>query len=301
MATTPTRAPFVFTGHDGKMLCGFERNPLRRAAFCAVVHRCDAAVALSYAEARFLQRYARPPRVEVVPNGIPAREYESIDPLGPPGRSGLIFAGQLIPLKGVDTLLRAMKVLEDRPALKLTLAYHNRELESDLKALATKLGIAARVCFAGPQTPEQLGLLNRKAEVFVLPSHAESLPSVITEALLAGTPVISTRIGGIPEQVSGFGRLVSPGDPAELAAAIAEVLDNPPTPDVRLAMRAYARARFSTVAMVEGHLRVYRSVTNTGATGRRGGHIDGLLRVAVAAYWSRAKARPGCNANEAQR
>jgi glycosyltransferase involved in cell wall biosynthesis len=289
MATTPTRTPFVFTGHDAKMLCGFERNPIRRAAFREVAHRCDVAVALSHAEADFIQGFAQPSRVEVIPNGIPAAAYEAAELDGPPVRSGIVFAGQLIPMKGVDTLLQAMKLLEGRSRVQLTLAYHNAEQERELKALADRLGIGARVRFAGPQAPEQLAALYRASEVFVLPSRAESLPSVITEALLAGTPVVATTIGGVREQVDGFGKLVPPGDSQALAAAIAEVLDHAPTTAARHAMRAHARARFSPTAMVDGHLNLYESVASRRGAGRPGGARDAALRAAIWAYWRLVK------------
>jgi len=289
MAATYTRTPFVFTGHDGKMLCGCEHNPLRGAAFREVAHRCDVAVALSHAEAGFIQGVASPTRVEVIPNGIPAVVYESVDLEGPPERSGLIFAGQLIPIKGVDVLLRAMKLLAGRPPLRLTLAYHNAMMERQLKALADELGLTERVRFAGPQTPENLAKLYRASEAFVLPSHAESLPSSIAEALLAGTPVVATAVGGIREQVAGFGALVVPGDPRALAAAISRVLDAPPSPALRREMRERVRARFSPTAMVEDHLRLYQSVTSEPISRRRRRPIDPVLRAAIWAYWGLAK------------
>ncbi|MGC4121311.1 MAG: glycosyltransferase family 4 protein [Myxococcales bacterium] len=294
MATSPRVVPFVFTGHDAMMLSGFEENPLRRAAFREVVHRCDAAVALSHAEAGFLQGFARPPRVEVIPNGIPAEAYQATSLDGAPERRGLVFAGQLIPMKGVETLLRAMALLQGRRGLKLTLAYHNPELEQPLQKLAAELGLAEVVRFAGPQTPAQLAQLYRGAEAFVLPSYAESLPSVITEALLAGTPVVSTTVGGIREQVGEFGALVPPGDPSALAQALEHVLDHPPALERRQAMREHALARSSPSAMVEAHLRLYESlVSKSRSVPRRGQRLDPALRAAIWAYWGFGKAALG--------
>jgi glycosyltransferase involved in cell wall biosynthesis len=289
MAATPIRTPFIFTGHDAKMLCGFERNPLRREAFRTVAHRCAVAVALSHAEADFIQEFARPPRVEVIANGVPAAEYEAADLDGPPVRSGILFAGQLIPMKGVDTLLRAMKLLDGWSRLRLTLAYHNAQLERPLRALADELGIARCVRFAGPQAPEQLAALYRVSEVFVLPSRAESLPTVITEALLAGTPVVATNIGGVREQIGRFGSLVAPGDPEVLAAAISRWLVAPPTPAARHAMREHARTRFSPAAMVEAHVKLYESAAGHARARRRGRTIDAALRAAIWAYWDVGK------------
>jgi glycosyltransferase involved in cell wall biosynthesis len=76
-------------------------------------------------------------------------------------------------------------------------------------------------------------------DVLVLPSHAEPFGTVLAEAMNAGTPVVATRVGGLAEVVEDgvSGRLVSPGDPAALAAAVAEVLDR------RAEMGAAARER----------------------------------------------------------
>jgi glycosyltransferase involved in cell wall biosynthesis len=63
-------------------------------------------------------------------------------------------------------------------------------------------------------------------DVLVLPSHAEPFGTVLAEAMNAGTPVVATRVGGIPEVVEDgvTGRLVAPGDPGALAEAVLEVL-----------------------------------------------------------------------------
>jgi len=76
-------------------------------------------------------------------------------------------------------------------------------------------------------------------DVAVLPSRREALGGVLAEAICAGTPVVATDTGGIPEVVEDgvTGRLIAPGDPVALAAAIGEVLGR------REAMAAACRAR----------------------------------------------------------
>ena len=68
--------------------------------------------------------------------------------------------------------------------------------------------------------------LMRHLDVLVLPSHQEPFGTVLAEAMAVGTPVVATRVGGLPEVVDDgvTGRLVAPGDPAQLAAAVLEVL-----------------------------------------------------------------------------
>jgi glycosyltransferase involved in cell wall biosynthesis len=66
----------------------------------------------------------------------------------------------------------------------------------------------------------------RHLDVLVLPSRQEPFGTVLSEAMAVGTPVVATRVGGLPEVVEDgiTGRLVNPGDPDALAAAIVDVL-----------------------------------------------------------------------------
>jgi glycosyltransferase involved in cell wall biosynthesis len=68
--------------------------------------------------------------------------------------------------------------------------------------------------------------LMRQLDVLVAPSHQEPFGTVLAEAMAVGTPVVATRVGGLAEVVEDgvTGRLVEPGDPAALAAAVREVL-----------------------------------------------------------------------------
>ena len=172
MAATDVCAPFVFTGHDGQMLCGYERSRLRREAFRFVLDRSDAAVALGDEEAGFLRDLGHP-RVATIPNGVPALFGEAPLDLE---RRGLLYVGQLVPLKGVDVLLRALELLRRHGDEPLTLAYHNAQLEPELRELARTLGLGDRVRFAGAHSPEQLVQRYARARLVVLPSHAEALP-----------------------------------------------------------------------------------------------------------------------------
>ena len=75
-------------------------------------------------------------------------------------------------------------------------------------------------------SPVQLAKLYARSHLLVLPSTGEALPSVISEALLVGRPVVATDVGAVKEQVGSYGRIVAPGDSSALAAAIGDVLDN---------------------------------------------------------------------------
>jgi glycosyltransferase involved in cell wall biosynthesis len=103
-------------------------------------------------------------------------------------------------------------------------------------------------------------------DLFVLPSlFGEGLPMVVLEAMAAGVPIVATRIAGIDEAIrDGIdGMLVNPGDPHELARAIAGVIDGHHAWR-RLRASAFRRhaQHFSDRAMAAGVAAVYREVLN---------------------------------------
>jgi glycosyltransferase involved in cell wall biosynthesis len=94
----------------------------------------------------------------------------------------------------------------------------------------------------------------------VIPSRAESLPYVILEAAAGGVPIVSTRVGGIPEI---FGpesdHLIEPDDVGVLAGAIAHALDAPAElRRIAQSVKGRVQAEFSLSAMVDGGLAAYR-------------------------------------------
>ncbi|HYP13744.1 MAG TPA: glycosyltransferase family 4 protein [Bryobacteraceae bacterium] len=258
-ACSRSRARFVFTSHDGPALCGYSKSTLRHLASKFVMARADAVIALSSAEAAF-QRSAYlidGAAHRIIQNGIP-QQY-SFDPTvrrgaGLPWR--LLYVGQLNRLKRVDTLLRALAELAE--PVHLSLAFHNSVMEADLRRLATELGVEAKVSFLGACGPDRLCQLYRDSDMLILPSEAESLPSVVSEALMCGLPVVASHVGGIPDQVRDFGELVTPGDHHSLAAAITRVCRNYPSYAVRSAhVASWATERFSIDGMVTAHVRLY--------------------------------------------
>jgi glycosyltransferase involved in cell wall biosynthesis len=101
-------------------------------------------------------------------------------------RTGVVFAGELIPRKNAAALLQAAALLPD---LSLTIVGEGAE-EERLEVMAAELGITGRVAFAGSLGPEAMQSTMARAEVFCLPSLSESFGIVYIEALACGTPVI---------------------------------------------------------------------------------------------------------------
>lgn len=297
MATARIDVPFVFTGHDGCLLRPGEMSAVKRAVFHYVLRSSDAVVALSQPEAQYIERLtAGQHPVVTIPNGIPADVFR-FDPREQHRRRQphrVLFVGQLIQLKGVDVLLRAFQQIAHQYDVRLQLVYQNAQLEAAYRQLAADLSIRDKVEFLGFRSATEIAALYQEADVFVLPSFAEALPSTVTEAMLSGLPVVATTVGGIPEQVGEWGKLVQPGDVGQLAAALAAVLDDLPLYQQSApAIRARAVQQFSIAPMVDAHLQLYERVL-AHKRQRRAMLLDHPMRVATQVYWGvkeRARAR----------
>ena len=174
--------------------------------------------------------------------------------------------------------------------MHLRLIYHNAVLEASHKRLVEELGIAEHVEFVGILGPNELAEEYRRADLLVLPSFADCLPSVVTEALLCGTPVVAGAVCGVPEQVGEYGRVVPPGDAAAVAEAIASVLsDRPRFRGLAAEMRAYAARKFNPRSDGQDAIWPYTGTLSSGKSFHPEGKgwLDPVARLAVRAYWAR--------------
>jgi glycosyltransferase involved in cell wall biosynthesis len=138
------------------------------------------------------------------------------------------------------------------------------DLRDALGRRARALGIAPRIHLMGHR--DDVPRILRSVDVFCLPSRQEGLGTSVLDAMAAGTPVVATRGGGIPEMVEEgrSGLLVPRGEPIPLGDTLARVLADEALRR-RLIQGGRARVReFSVDRMVEGTLEVYGQVTAFG-------------------------------------
>lgn len=228
-----------------------ERAPQERLAGEArVVQIADRLIAATPAEEQQLLDYyaADPVKIRVIPPGVDLGRFRPIDKkeakrkVGIPcGDANILFVGRIEPLKGVDTLLRAMSILQERhpAAIENTcLAIvggdpWRDDLDTEmarLQQLRTDLGIHNLVTFLGAKDQDVLPYYYAAAEMVVMPSHYESFGMVALEAMAMGTPVIASEVGGLAHLVqpgvNGFH--VPSRDPEALADRILALLTNKP-------------------------------------------------------------------------
>ena len=255
-AAVPRDTPLVLTEHTE----GPWRSWRVRAVSRWFYRRASRIVAVSTAIRNVLVDVYRvpPARIEVLPAipAIPVRP-RATQPGG--GRSAVVgFAGRLIREKGVDVFLRAASLVAGVVPEARFVVIGDGRLRGELEALAGDLGLLEeRVRFLGFR--DDAADLIAGLDILAVPSRSEGTPLVVGEAMTAGVPVVVSRVGGLPDQVTHrrTGLVVDPEDPEGLAAALVSLLLAPDEArQFGEAGRAYA-ARFPHAALVDRMEEVY--------------------------------------------
>jgi colanic acid/amylovoran biosynthesis glycosyltransferase len=169
-------------------------------------------------------------KLEVVHVGIPMEQFtDDREKALARDIPSVLFIGRQVPEKGQGVLLEAVALLAERGlTVEVTIAGEG-DARSEFERLAERLGLSAQVSFTGAVGQEEICDLYVAADVLCLPSFAEGVPCVLMEAMAMQTPVITTRIAGIPELVEHerTGLLVSPGRADQLADALERLLTDP--------------------------------------------------------------------------
>ncbi len=177
---------------------------------------------------------------------------------------------QFIPRKGHRILLDALPPVLDRHPELVVLLFGRGPLEDEILGEIQHRGLAGQVRIAGFR--DDLHRVLPCLDLLVHPAMMEGLGVSLLQAAAAGTPIVASRAGGMPEAVldGESGLLVPPGDTPALGEAIERLLG-----DSQLRRRMGERGRqlvteqFSVDAMVEGNLAVYQAVIGGGMSGRR--------------------------------
>jgi glycosyltransferase involved in cell wall biosynthesis len=239
-------------------------TPRQRAAQRRIHRMATHVTAVSDAVAETVVAFGVPRgRITVIPNGVDVARFGG-DPLdraalGARGGETVIGSvGALAPRKDYGTLLEALALVAKRhPRFHATLVGDGPE-RAALEARAAELGLGSRTTFLG-ERPD-IDRLLPAMDVFVLSSREEGIPNALLEAMAAGRPSVATAVGGTPEVLEGgvTGWLVPPADPAALAEALAQVMEDPAEAARRGgAARAAVHARMSIEAMARRHEEFY--------------------------------------------
>lgn len=166
---------------------------------------------------------------EIIPNGVDTDLYHPL-PAGTPRAPGpprILFVGRFDPRNGLGTLLEAARILQDEGRDFTLQVVGDGPMRPVYHHKARSLGIWDRVEWLGLLDKERPRLY-REATVFASPCVLASFGVVLIEAMASGTPIVCADNAGFRQVIrdGAPGRFVAPGDPAELAAGIGELLDD---------------------------------------------------------------------------
>lgn len=173
----------------------------------------------------------------------------------------LLAVGRLAPAKDYPNLLRAFAAIKGRTPIDPQLAIiGGGALETELKALAVKLDVAARVHWLGIKT--NVNEWMSAADVFVLSSAWEGFGLVVAEAMAAERVVVATDCGGIKEVSGGNSFLVTPQSSAAFAEAVISALHLSPEEAQQRGAASYhhVKTHFSMNAITQKWIELYRSI-----------------------------------------
>jgi len=226
-----------------------------------------------------------PERVVVIHNGVDAEAFRRTEARDVLARHRVrepyvLFVGRISEQKGIFPLLEAARSLPEEVSLVLCAS------SPDTPELAARLqnAVAGRphVLWINAMLPvPEVVQLYSHAAVFVCPSIYEPFGLINLEAMACGTPVVASRVGGIPEVVvdGETGWLVPPGDPATLAATLREALsDRARARRMGEAGRRRVEAHFSWDRIAERTLAVYADAIAARAAARAAPHREASAR-----------------------
>lgn len=237
------RIPLFIAVHGSDVFVA-ESNPLFRAMARFALRTAAGITACSPELAeRLIKLGADERRIHLLPNGADPSRFPAPVPAASPHPAWpahavgprILALGRFVHKKGFEVLIEAMReIVRHHPETHCLIA-GGGDLAQELQQQIDALGLGPHITLAGGIPHTGLPALLASCDIFVVPSvrdaagNIDGLPVVVIEAMAAGRPIVASRIAGIPLAIvhDQSGLLVSPGDPGELAAAVADLIGDP--------------------------------------------------------------------------
>ena len=193
---------------------GEEEGIIRSESELGIMASATGILVLTEAERLDINRLYKIPldKIKVIPGGVntetfyPEDKITSREQINIPNKLTLLYAGRIEPIKGLDILVDSFNAIQENLDAQLIIV--GGSLDGDdvelkrLKTYVEKLGILNKVRFVGSVPQEELRYYYSAADIFVFPSHYESFGLVALESMACGTPVVASRVGGIPSFIN---------------------------------------------------------------------------------------------------
>lgn len=260
--------PFIVHGHGLDVFLDESymgnRNCREISAACKLVYeKADAIAGVSQKVLKKIQeRVDIKEKAYVVYNGVDTKRFFPVEQED--NKKVVITSiGNLIPLKGHEYTLRAVKEIVDKGFDKIRLKLVGRgELEQNLKNLSKELGLDKFVEFLGYISYSDIACLLQNSDIFVLPSYYEALGCVYLEAMACGIPVIGCKGNGIDEIIinakNGF--LVDKKNVQQITNVLLELMNTEKRKDIGIKARNSVVNQYQWRNSAESLLKVYEKV-----------------------------------------
>ena len=258
--------PYVVHLHGSRFAEWFDAaSPRTKRLAADFFERASAAVALSESWKSWLVKNVSANANFVVVENPCERVVDPLPERGTKPPAKILYAGLVGRRKGTFDLVEAFAKGGLRDCARLEIC-GNGEVDA-LRARIAELGLNGAVSATGWTPHDEMLRKMESADLFVLPSYAEGLPMVVLEAMGAGLPVVSTRVGGIPEAVvdGETGILLEPGDVVCLAAALRTLAEDP---ELRARMGVAGRDRVREKFSTDRFFASFRAIWRDALAGR---------------------------------
>jgi len=241
---------------------------LQDVGFGMTAYRTARALVVQTAlEGRLAAEFAPSRKLREIPPGIDLAAWDHPDDDRTEGldlpAEYFLFVGRIAPNKGLLNLVDALATLDAKSSRPLLVMGRDWGARSSIEERARVRGVSERVRFLGHvEDPAQYRGVIRRSSALVLPSEWEAFGLVLLEAMAAGTPIVASAVGGVPQVLNEgrAGRLVTYGDPVALGGALRAVTEDPETTR-RLVRAASDRVRsYDWSETVARHQALYREV-----------------------------------------
>lgn len=217
--------------HGGELPAPFAANNHLPAAVLRLLLRLpDTIVVLARSEREAYQKFVPGQHIRLIPNAIdchpylnfPAKQANKSSPLQ------LLYMGRLARDKGIFDVLQGLKLARSSGAAAYLTVAGSGPDEAALRKRVEDLALTAAVSFVGTVHGDAKLKCFEAADVLLLPSYGEGMPYALLEAMAAGLPAITTRVGAIPDVVLDgvHGQFVAPGDVHAIGRAITRLASN---------------------------------------------------------------------------
>ncbi|MFC1647110.1 glycosyltransferase [Patescibacteria group bacterium] len=267
----PKKKPIAMTFHTLGMMKNLaarstneQEDPERIKIELKLVKKSDLIITPSANEKKYLKYFynVNANKVAVIPPGVNIKIFKPINTKKARKKTGLntkdniiLFVGRVEPLKGIDVIMYALKILKLRmPSQNIKLLVIGGDITQHIKKWSTPLkqlnklrlalDVSENVQFVGQQPQHDLAYYYNAADVVVMPSHYESFGMAAAEAMACGVPVITTNVAGVSDLIDDKHKnlITSINNPLLLASQLEKLLTD---------TNSYKQARDNTLANVK--------------------------------------------------